>query len=177
MPFEPGNQYAKDNRNIRVIDQAIRKIIAQDQWEADQKKAKSRLHRAIEKQLDNAADGNLDSLDWITCRLEGKANAIVQTDSTLAITVDINRPKLTPAQWLQTHGIVNEIKDLECVEQGKECLLQPTPVEGGITPLSLVGASSQSHHLEIVQNQPPEIVQNHPMQDPPHQVVMDENSV
>ena len=172
MPFEIGNQLGRDNRNVRVIDQAIRKIIAQDQWEADQNKAKSRLHRAIEKQLDNAAEGNLDSLDWITCRLEGKANAIVQTDSTLAITVDINRPKLTPAQWLHTHGIVNEIKDLECVQQDKECLPEPTPVEGGMTPLSLVGASSQSHHPEIVQNHNDEIVQG-----PPPKVVMDENSV
>ena len=82
MPFQPGHQLSVGNRNIRVIDQAIRKIIARDQFEADERKCKSRLHRAIEAQLDKAAEGNLDSLDWLTCRLEGKASQSLSVDHT-----------------------------------------------------------------------------------------------
>ena len=89
MPFERGHQLSVGNRNIRMIDQAMRKIIAQDQLEADRKKVMSRLHRAINAQLDAAADGDLPALDWLTCRLEGKPKGD-DSDKSQLIQVVIN---------------------------------------------------------------------------------------
>ena len=79
MPFEPGNQLGA---KVRVIDKMIRSCLIWDEDESAKRKERSRLRRAIEMQLDKAAEGNLESLDWLTCRLEGKAVQSQVIDST-----------------------------------------------------------------------------------------------
>jgi hypothetical protein len=69
MPFQIGNQLAAKGK---PIDAMIRSVLALDD--------RARLRKAIEAQLDKAAEGNLDSLDWLTCRLEGKAHQTQSVD-------------------------------------------------------------------------------------------------
>ena len=72
-----------------------------------------KLRQAIEAQLNAAAAGDLPALDWLTCRIEGKANQQVNVDSTLAISVTTDRPRLSPDQWLMQHGIVDAVPMIE----------------------------------------------------------------
>lgn len=68
--FQPGNQLGV---KVKVIDQMIRSCLIWDEDDASKRKERSRLRRAIEAQLDKAAEGNLESLDWLTTRVDGKA--------------------------------------------------------------------------------------------------------
>ena len=72
--FQPGNAWAAKSK---VIDNMIRSVLTIDEDEAAKRQERSRLRRAIEVQLDKAASGELPSLDWLTCRLEGKAKQSV----------------------------------------------------------------------------------------------------
>jgi hypothetical protein len=64
MPFQPGQSgNANGSRERHVFDALLRTI----------KQQPAKLKQALEAQLDQAAAGNLASLDWIACRLEGKA--------------------------------------------------------------------------------------------------------
>ena len=68
--FQTGNQLGT---KVRVIDGMIRSVLAQDD--------RGKLRKAIEAQLQKASEGNLDALDWIACRLEGKAHQAVSVDT------------------------------------------------------------------------------------------------
>ena len=71
MPFEIGNR-AFQGRTRPINDAIIREL----------KQNPEKLKQAIAAQLDKAAEGNLDSLDWLTTRLEGKAKQAVEIDHT-----------------------------------------------------------------------------------------------
>ena len=130
MPFQPGHQLSVGNRNVRVIDQTIRKIIARDQFEADARKCKSRLERAIDAQLDKAAEGSLDSLDWLTCRLEGKAH---QTQS-----VDVVKTEIKSFTISELAAIISERHEkLVGVGEGAGVAIEGVVgTEGGVLELS-----------------------------------------
>ena len=96
--FQPGNQLAA---KVKHVDSMIRSVLAQDD--------RGRLRTAIEVTLDKASNGCLASLDWIATRLEGRANQQVQIDSTLAISIETDRPKLSADQWLMQHGVIDVI--------------------------------------------------------------------
>jgi hypothetical protein len=71
MPFEIGNTYS---RKQRWVEDAIRRAIVQDNG--------AKLRKAVDAQMDAAAEGNLAALDWLTTRLEGKAKQAVEIDHT-----------------------------------------------------------------------------------------------
>lgn len=94
--FQPGNQLGT---KVKVIDGMIRSVLATDD--------RGRLRTAIEKQLEMASEGNLASLDWLACRLEGKAAAAIPTD-------DDGRPVLSGIQLVvvRQDTLPNQIKDI-----------------------------------------------------------------
>ena len=66
MPFEIGHPYAG---KARVIEAELRKITVQDIAQGD---GRSKIRKALQAQLDQAANGSLPALDWWVTRLEGK---------------------------------------------------------------------------------------------------------
>lgn len=72
MPFQPGQSGRPGYNGKPVFDAIVREV----------KQNPAKLKAAIAAQLDKAAEGNLDSLDWITTRLEGKARQAVEIDHT-----------------------------------------------------------------------------------------------
>jgi len=94
--FQPGNQLGT---KTKVIDGMIRSVLALDD--------RQRLRTAVEKQLELAAEGNLASLDWLACRLEGKAAQAIQTD-------DEGRPVVAGIQLvvIKQEQLPNVIKDI-----------------------------------------------------------------
>ena len=62
MPFEPGHQLSVGPKKRQVYDSMMREVIQNP----------AKLKEACAKVLDAAASGDLDALDWIACRLEGK---------------------------------------------------------------------------------------------------------
>jgi len=137
MPFEPGHQLSpKAGTRPKHIYDTILRTVAQNP---------AKLKAAIQAQIDAAADGDLDALDWIACRLEGKATQAITSDSTLAITIDVDRPKLTPGQWLAHHGVIDVIpsviNDLPAQTTEERMLIEATPVKAERAPLSAIGAS------------------------------------
>lgn len=77
--FQPGNQLAAKGKTVDAI---IRSCLRQDESDAAKRNERSRLRQAIESCLTQAAEGSLPHLDWLTCRLEGKAVQAVSVDDT-----------------------------------------------------------------------------------------------
>ena len=95
--FEVGHEHSKGPKP-RLIHQALTREIVQNP---------AKLKEALSKVLDKAAEGDLPSLDWIVCRLEGKAAQAIQTD-------DEGRPVVAGIQLvvIKQEQIPNTIKDI-----------------------------------------------------------------
>lgn len=95
--FEVGHEYSKGPKP-KLIHSALTREIVQNP---------EKLKAALAKVLDAAADGDLPSLDWIVCRLEGKASQAVQTD-------EDGRPVFAGIQLvvIKQEQIPNVIKDI-----------------------------------------------------------------
>ena len=92
--------------------------------------------------------GDINAAREITDRIDGKASQQVQIDSTLAISIETDRPKLSADQWLMQHGVIDVIPSvINGLSHSETIPVQPrdsltTPHEAEVTPLSLDGASS-----------------------------------
>ena len=70
MPFEPGQSgNPGGTRNVAVIERTLRVAVMRDDCK--------RLRSGIEKLMERVAAGDHAALDWVTCRLEGKAKQSV----------------------------------------------------------------------------------------------------
>ena len=137
MAFEPGHQLSKGPKQKHIYDAMMREVIQNP----------AKLKKACAMVLDQAANGDLDSLDWIACRLEGKANQQVNVDSTLAISIETDRPKLTADQWLAQHGVIDVIPSVINTLAQESILSLATPGQAQEAPLSLDGASDEYQRL------------------------------
>jgi hypothetical protein len=66
----------------------IRSVLATDD--------RGRLRTAIEKTLDQAADGSLPHLDWLATRIDGKAMAQVEVSATGTLQDALRRIAMQP---------------------------------------------------------------------------------
>lgn len=101
MPFEVGHEHGKGPKP-RIVHQALTREIIQNP---------EKLKAALAKVLDAAASGDLPSLDWITCRLEGKAVNAQAVD-------DDGRPVISGIQLIvvKADQLPNVIKDIPSSE-------------------------------------------------------------
>ena len=76
---QPGNKNSTQDK--RMITNTLRRALAQ---------SPDKLRAAIEKQLDLAVEGNLQSIQWISDRLEGKPSqtTVLQGDEENPLTVE-----------------------------------------------------------------------------------------
>ena len=98
---ERGGQVGNKNatKDKRLITNALNKVVVQNP---------DKLKAACEKVLDDAVDGNLASLAFISDRLEGKPaqSVTVGGDAENPLTLlDANRPILSKDEWLKLHGL------------------------------------------------------------------------
>ena len=74
MAFEKGNKLGKGNKGAKLIEEAIRRAIAQDNGE--------RLRRGVEKLLDLVAAGELAALQVVADRVDGRPAQSVEMNVT-----------------------------------------------------------------------------------------------
>jgi len=143
MPFQIGNQLAAKGK---PIDAMIRSVLALDD--------RARLRKAIEAQLNKAAEGNLDSLDWLTCRLEGKAH---QTQS-----VDVVKTEIKSFTINELAAIISERHEklVNGVGEGAGVAIEGAVGTEGVGMLESPSTNNelnispiQSAQLEAVQNE------------------------
>jgi hypothetical protein len=72
MAFQPGHKLAKGNKGARLIEEAIRRAIAQEDGK--------RIREGVEKLLDKVAEGDLAAFNILADRLDGKPNQSITTD-------------------------------------------------------------------------------------------------
>lgn len=72
MPFEPGHKLGKGNKGARLIEEALRRAVTQEDGK--------RIREGVEKLLDMFAAGDLAAFDRIADRLDGKPHQSVTTD-------------------------------------------------------------------------------------------------
>ena len=71
MPWEPGQSgNPQGSSRIAVIERALRAAVMRDDCK--------RLRSGIEKLMERVEAGDHAALDWVTCRLEGKARQSVE---------------------------------------------------------------------------------------------------
>lgn len=72
MPFQPDNKLAKGHKGSRIVEEAIRRAITQDDG--------VRIRAGVEKLLDMFAAGDLAAFDRIADRTDGKPNQSITTE-------------------------------------------------------------------------------------------------
>lgn len=72
MPFEPGHKLGKGNKGARLIEEAIRRAVTQEDGK--------RIREGVEKLLDLFASGDLGAFNAVADRLDGKPHQSLTTD-------------------------------------------------------------------------------------------------
>lgn len=127
--FEPGNQLRLGTKSPKRVQEAINRAIIQD----DSK----RLRKAIETQLDLAANGDLQALTFIRDTIEGKPAQAV------TVSGDDERPLVSVIKTLivypdNSNGI-NSLRTVEGIEMKENSLLESQEQAAPPTlPLSVI---------------------------------------
>lgn len=115
MPFEIGHTLSQGAKPKHIFEALMREV----------KQNPAKLKKACEAVLDQAANGDLPSLDWIACRLEGKAMAsMTVTDDTKPSITLIRMIVVQPTDNLNTINELqpaienNSLPDTVEIEQG-----------------------------------------------------------
>lgn len=101
MPFKPGvsgNPAGSANSKIRIFDQTIRRIIAQE----DAK----RIRQGCEAVMDAFAAGEEWAVKFLSERLDGKMPQPTEVSGPEGAPIEIaTRPSLTKEEWLAAHAV------------------------------------------------------------------------
>ena len=97
--FEPGNQLRLGTKSPKLVQETIKRALAQEDGK--------RLRQAIEAQLDLAASGDLPALTFIRDTIEGKPAQAV------TVSGDEDRPLVSLIKMVVVSTNTNQINTLE----------------------------------------------------------------